>query len=189
MKHLTLLLSCLCILFLASCSKDDSTESTNSDPNSYIPLADGNEWVYSQSAGADIKFKVSSFGTKHWFNDNGAYKVKVGNWKTFKWDEIEQNKDTYTQYLTNFQTDIFSFGVLNGDSVAGYTLMDLTTSTKTEKVTVPAGTFDCLVFVDYSDPYTNPTYYVKKGVGIIKQTFSESGVITMSRELKSYTLH
>ena len=189
MKHLTLLLSCLCILFLASCSKDDTTESKNSDPNSYIPLADGNEWVYAQSSGSDFKFKVSSFGTKRWFNDNGGHRVDEGNWKTFKWEEIGINQVNYFQYITNYQTDKFSFGILNGDSICGDINLVFSSSSKTEKVTVPAGTFDCLVYEDHSIESFVWTYYVKKGVGIVKQTYSDLGTIALTRELKSYTLH
>jgi len=167
MKHLSFILLAV-IIFASACSESSSPSNKKIE---ILPLEIGNKWEYKISSEGEIKdmttmvFKDTIINNERWFDFGCLLMInrEDGLWlryyddKTNKWEEELRYKypavagEQYSDSL-----DLVKVIAIN------------------EKVTVPAGTFNCYVYRIplFEDNYMD--YYLCPGVGNIKTVSYEN---------------
>jgi hypothetical protein len=159
----------------------------------YYPLAAGSVWEY-------------KFGSNVWTTRVAEYEVKDGV-KTAKLKCVFQDKEMaarvvrvdktgVTQSYVDMKADtkalILKFGLVDEE---GWEVLDDQSKVSgkftlkgTEKVTVPAGTFEAVVLTQtIPDTKTSFRYWYADGVGLVKLVQTDSGFDQIPLELKKYT--
>jgi len=199
------------ILVLSSCTKDNDNMPTGPghESSEYMPLAIGNEWVYTYNGTDSVKYKVvgdtTAYGhtyallsvsgalTRNAFLrhddlliEGQAFMNMIGDTVTSFVDVSKAYDEAWGQWVPTKSARVLHM----------WTMKERDTS-----VTVPAGTFNDIMIVRYSTGYllgpqfvsiSSGAFYWSRSVGLVKHVdYSSAGggsVKTTTAELRSYTL-
>lgn len=195
------------MLVLSSCSKDDKNMPTapGHESSEYMPLAVGNEWVYTYNGTDSIKYKVAgdttAYGhtyallavsgafTKNAFlrHDDGIY-LEGQNFMNMIGDTVTNFIDVSVAYGKNWGQWV---PASSKRIMQAWTMYDRDITVK-----VAAGTFNDVMKISYLTGYllgpqfitvSNGVYYWSRSTGLVKhEEYASGGTITA--ELRSYTL-
>lgn len=170
MKNTNLLIIVLGMILLQSCS--DSTDPIVKDySNEIIPLAVGHKWEYH----SDI---YDTAGNITWNFNSSDIIIGDSMIENTKWFYFDKNAlyfslltDGY-HYYNKYETDslknvlVYKYPCNLGDTYSDYEVAKVDT-----QITVPAGTFKCIMYSlrkQTSSDFAYADYFIKPGVGIVK---------------------
>ncbi|MCD6359657.1 MAG: hypothetical protein J7M38_02260 [Armatimonadetes bacterium] len=201
-------------VMVTGCGGGGGGGGTQSDLNSYLPMAAGNNWTYDLRIRADLNpaqehpgwnnFVQTEEITGHAQLQGTDYFVfqtvreAAGEFPEARWTQYRRadNLGIYVRDLVQaVDVALLHTPPHTGDTWADPTNEDITYETvaTAEQVTVPAGTFDCAV-VKMTDNTPNPDHpervpftvrtWFAKGVGIVQDRTYEGPTEDMTTELQ-----
>lgn len=170
MKNIRLLIVVLLLVLIQSCSEE--TEPIIKDhSNEIIPLAVGHKWEYH----IDI---YDTTGNITWNFNSSNIIIGDSTIENTKWFYFDKNAlyfsllpDGY-HYYNKYETDsLKNILVYKFPCNAGETYNDYKVAKVDTQITVPAGTFNCIMYSlrkESSSDFANIDFFIKPGVGIVK---------------------
>jgi len=180
----------LCLVFMMSgCDFLDEFEDDDEEEASggeIWPLAVGNVWNY-DFFGYNVTYKVIGTGT---VSGDQVFRVQITGPNINEVNVLSNHSDGLYDYGMEPNThsgELFlKYPTSVGDSwtYAGVTMTVISTS---QSVSVPAGTFDCVVYEYNSASSGKNRYYFSPHIGYIQ--FYQGSSNTYNLKLKSYSLN
>lgn len=212
MNHLLVMTGWLlaCMLVLSSCTKDGNPP-TAPGPTSdeYMPLAVGNEWVYTYNGTDSVKYKVvgdtTAYGhTYALLSVSGAFTRNA----FLRHDDVYIEGQAFMNMIGDTVTAFVDLSQASGKAwgmwvptKSGRVLQMWTMKDRDVSVTVPAGTFNDIMIVQCTTGYflgpqfisiSSTEFYWSRSTGLVKHveysSASGGSVKTVTAELRSYTL-